>query len=224
MAVSLAGSRTGAELLLKLIATGKAPGRILQSPVILQALKTSNVPGWEQTVAELTKNLPSANAELRQLIQDRLRQFPAAGTSPERGKAVFEKNCKACHQVAGEGTLVGPQLDGIGTRGLERLLEDTLDPNQNVDVAFHSMVIVLDDGKVASGLFRREEGELWILVDAKGKEFTIPKSRIEESNKSPLSIMPENVARELPPAEFLDLMKFLLQQTTKRPVVNEEPK
>ncbi len=215
LALALAGSPEGAGVLLQLVADGKAPGRLLQLQGILQAFKASNLEGWEDRVAELTRNLPSAKIELRELIAERLKQYPTANTSPERGVAIYEKHCKHCHQIAGQGQLVGPQLDGIGNRGLERLLEDVLDPNQNVDVAFHSMVLVLDDGKVVNGLFRREEGNVWVLVDQKGKEFTIPKGSIEESVKSPLSLMPETVARDLTPGEFFDLMKYLLQQTAK---------
>ena len=33
---------------------------------------------------------------------------------------------------------IAPHLDGIGNRGLERLLEDVLDPNRNVDQLFRA--------------------------------------------------------------------------------------
>ena len=40
--------------------------------------------------------------------------------------------------------MVGPQLDGVGTRGLERLIEDVLDPNRNVDPAFRASHVTLE--------------------------------------------------------------------------------
>ena len=43
----------------------------------------------------------------------------------------------------GKGNRIAPQLDGIGSRGLERLLEDTLDPRRIVDQAFRTSVLTL---------------------------------------------------------------------------------
>src|SRR5690606_16637289 len=117
-----------------------------------------------ERIKRLTESLPPANETLRQLIEQRKQRHLAANPSPERGAAVFEKHCAVCHQLSGKGALIGPQLDGIGNRGLERLLEDVLAPNQNVDVAFRVSSFVMADGRVLSGLMRREEGKVLIVV------------------------------------------------------------
>ena len=123
-------------------------------------LKSPGKSGWKFTLrllpAGLTAKLPPANAVLDALIVDRRRGFARAATSAERGLTVFTKHCATCHQLEGKGSLVGPQLDGIGNRGLDRLLEDLLDPNRNVDVAFRTTTLRLIDGRVLSGLVRRE--------------------------------------------------------------------
>ena len=108
--------------------------------------------------------------------------------------------------------MIGPQLDGIGNRGLDRLLEDVLDPNRNVDVAFRTTTLRLSDGRVISGLVRREEDQQLVLADAQGKEFSIAKNEIEEQQKTPLSLMPANVGEIVPTDEFADLMAYLLTQ------------
>jgi len=167
--------------------------------------------------------LPDENAELQKLIEQRRSAFLAAQSDAdaakrpalEAGTALFTKHCSACHQVAGKGTLLGPQLDGIGQRGLERVLEDVLDPNKNVDVNFRTTTIVTNDGKIFSGLLRREEGATLVLADNKGKEFTVPLAEIDERVKSNLSLMPANVAEILNEREFLDLVSFLLAQRQK---------
>ena len=51
----------------------------------------------------------------------------------EKGHEVFTKTCAICHQIGGQGAVIGPQLDGVGARGLDRILEDVIDPNRNVD-------------------------------------------------------------------------------------------
>jgi putative heme-binding domain-containing protein len=136
--------------------------------------------------------------------------YNAAAANPADGKRVFDQNCAVCHRLDGQGGLVGPQLDGIGNRGLERVLEDILDPNRNVDHAFRSHIITLKDGDVLSGLPRREEGELLVLADSTGKEISVPKEEIQDRRESDISPMPENFGEVIPTQDFCDLMAFLL--------------
>jgi putative heme-binding domain-containing protein len=127
------------------------------------------------------------------------------------------KNCAACHKIGNEGAVIGPQLDGIGQRGLERLCEDILDPNRNVDGAFRSTLFTLKDGEVVSGLFRREEGETIVLAESTGKEITIARKDIAERRDSEVSLMPENFGELLSAEDFSDLMAFLLSNRAPRP-------
>src|SRR5207253_1198721 len=125
---------------------------------------------------------------------------------------VFEKHCGICHQLGGKGTKVGPQLDGIGSRGIDRLLEDILDPNRNVDQAFRVTNFALKNGQVVSGLLLREEGEVWVLADAQGKEVRVPKSSVEQRQTSPLSPMPANLTDPIAEADFYRLLAYLLSK------------
>ena len=144
------------------------------------------------------------------MIDERRSSFNAAKAVAARGEKVFTLNCRPCHQIDGAGTVIGPQLDGVGGRGLERLLEDVLDPNRNVDPAFHTTIVSLRDGDVQSGLFRREEGEAIVLANGAGQELSIPKKEIIERRASTTSLMPENFGEVIPPPDFNDLMAFLL--------------
>jgi putative heme-binding domain-containing protein len=176
----------------------------------LVASKADNVPA---RVAALTKNLTPLNEQVQKVIDQRAKAFNAAGASSVRGAGVFEKNCAVCHQLDGKGALVGPQLDGVGARGTERIMEDILDPNRNVDPAFRGTMFVLNDGDVVSGLLRREEGELVIYAESTGKEQSLPKKNIKERRPSELSLMPENFADTIPSGDFNDLIAFLLTKT-----------
>ena len=130
----------------------------------------------------------------------------------EEGTTVFEKNCGICHQLGGKGAKVGPQLDGIGSRGLDRLVEDILDPNRNVDQAFRVTVLALENGQVVSGLLLREEGEILVLADAQGKEMRIPRSSVDERKTSPLSPMPANFTDQISGEDFNRLLDYLLSK------------
>ena len=125
---------------------------------------------------------------------------------------VFEKSCANCHQIGGKGTKIGPQLDGIGLRGLDRLLEDTLDPNRNVDQAFRTTTLTLKKGQVISGLLLKEEGAVLVLADNQGKEVRVPKNSVEERSLSQLSPMPANFADQVDEADFYHLLAYLLSQ------------
>jgi putative heme-binding domain-containing protein len=129
---------------------------------------------------------------------------------------VFEKNCMICHRLANQGPLIGPQLDGVGNRGLDRLLEDILDPNRNVDQAFRSTTLVLDDGRTMSGLVLREEGQVIVLADAQGKEVRVTKGSVTERNVSQLSPMPADFVDRVSEADFNNLMAYLLAQRPKQ--------
>jgi putative heme-binding domain-containing protein len=215
IAEALAADGVGAAALVELIEKGVMGQRVLARPSVKQRLQASARGELAARVRELAAQLPPENKILASLIEERRGGFSKAGASAEKGAAVFAKHCAACHQIAGQGTVVGPQLDGIGNRGLDRLLEDVIDPNRNVDVAFHTTTLVMADGRVVTGLFRREAGATLVLADDKGKEFTINKDDVQEQKKSPVSIMPANVGEVIGRDEFYDLMAHLLRQRGK---------
>jgi len=215
LAEMLASDRVGTESLLELAATGKASPRLLLDPVIRNRMAAHKLDKLDERIASLTAKLPSENEQLLKLIDERRGQFNSGTASVQKGQPLFEKNCAICHQVGGKGQKIGPQLDGIGARGLARLVEDVLDPNRNVDPAFRTTTLQMSDGRVLVGLIRRNEGETIVLADNKGKEFTVAKADIDEQQVSTLSLMPVNVGETITPEDFQHLMAFLLSQQAK---------
>ena len=109
-------------------------------------------------------------------MRRRKESFRTAQTDLERGAAVFKKTCSACHIIGDVGEKIGPELIGIGNRGLDRILEDTLDPSRNVDQTFRATLLLLEGEVVRSGLLQSDEGEVYVLVDAAGNRVIYPKS------------------------------------------------
>jgi putative heme-binding domain-containing protein len=212
IAAHLAGSRAGGEKLLEAVAAGKASARLLQERFVEVRLAAANIPNLKARLAKLTEGLPPADQRVQELLRRRRDAFAAAKTDVAIGAKVYEKNCANCHQLGGKGAKVGPQLDGIGIRGVDRLLEDILDPNRNVDQAFRATTLALKNGQSLTGLLLREEGEVLIMADAKGKEVRVPKKDVEERAVSQLSPMPANLADEIAEADFNHLLAFLLEQ------------
>ncbi len=216
IAMALAGGKTGATQLMQTLAAGKASPRVLQEPAVTLRLQGSGFPRWKEQVAKLTQGLPPADQQIQALLQSRHDGFVKAKHDPAAGAKVFEKSCAICHILANKGAKIGPQLDGIGNRGLDRLLEDIIDPNRNVDQAFRLTTLNLKNGQIVSGLALREEGEILVLADSQGKEIRIDKKDIEEKIVSQLSPMPANLVEQIPEADFYHLLAFLLLQRPEK--------
>lgn len=212
LALGLAATKEGAEQLLVTLEAGKASARLLQDRGLVDRLRHAQPKQLDPRLKKLTADLPTPDAKLHAVLLARLELHRKGGGDVAKGKVLFEKNCGSCHQLGGQGGKVGPQLDGIGSRGADRLAEDLLDPNRNVDQAFRATLIALDNGKLLSGLLLREEGETYILADEKGNEVRIAKKQVEEKKTLSTSPMPAKFDETLKPEEFRDLLAFLLAQ------------
>lgn len=215
LAAIMAGNTNGVEALLALVEQKKLPPQVLADRAVKEKLGAAKMSRFKHRYERLIADLPPADVELQKLLDQRRKGFNANLASADRGRAVFEKSCSVCHQLGGKGALVGPQLDGVGGRGLERLIEDVLDSNRNIDPAFRPSLITLKDDTSFTGLWRREEGEVLVFVDSQGKEVTVPKKAIAERRDSQLSLMPANLAEVLQEDELNDLLAFLLAHGAK---------
>jgi len=217
VAEALASTPEGSEQLLTAVEQHKIAPRLLVEKSVKDRFAASKVPQTKQRAAALMKSVPPIDAERDKLIEQRRVAFRKAAVDPALGQRVFEQTCAVCHQIDGKGGLVGPQLDGVATRGADRIIEDVLDPSRNVDASFRYSTITLDDDRVITGLQRREEGEVLVFADATGKEISVPKKQIKERVQSEFSLMPDNFGELIQPADFNNLLGFLLSKGTKAP-------
>jgi putative heme-binding domain-containing protein len=216
IAVALGSSKQGAETLMTEIEAGKASSRLLQNRNVANVLIYAQVSNAQERIAKLTANLPPRPDRITELINTRREHFLKSPGDAERGLKIFTKSCANCHKVGSIGNKIGPELDGIGNRGLLRVMEDVLDPSRNVDGAFRTTLIATADGRTIAGLLLREEGETLILANNEGKEIRIAAAEVEERSISPLSPMPANVAELVPEKDFQDLLAFLMELRQKQ--------
>jgi putative heme-binding domain-containing protein len=169
-------------------------------------------------VARLT-SVPGAPAKRKPSsfvsVNEACRASAGGSGDPKQGQVLFKIACAACHQVGGQGNIVGPQLDGIGGRGAERLIEDILDPNRNVDVAFRAESLVLRNGDLITGLVRSDEGNSLLLADAAGKAVRVQKSDICFRSASVRRLMPDNFHEAIPAEAFHHLLAYLISLRAK---------
>ena len=212
IAAALAVSKDGAEMLLSAVAAGKISARVLQEPPVQLWLGRSQPKDYSARIVALGKSLPPADDRLKKLIAARVAAFGRSQRDATLGEAHFTKTCAACHRIGERGNKIGPQLDGVARRGLERLLEDILDPNRTVDQAFRATQFTLIDGRILTGLIVRREGDVIVIADHQGKELRLSGRDIEEQSILPLSPMPANVGETLSERDCLDLIAFLMKQ------------
>jgi len=212
LAQALISTKPGAEALLDAAEKGTASRPLLTDENLRKRIVDAKPDRADERLAVLTKGLKAPDSEVQKLIDTKAKAFAGAKGNGVAGEQVFAKNCAVCHQLDGKGALVGPQLDGVGGRGLERICEDIIDPNRNVDLAFRTSTVKLKEGKVVTGLFRREEGELVVLADNMGKEFELQKKDIAERKESIYSLMPDNFAEVLSPEDFNNLLAYLVSK------------
>ncbi|NUM55590.1 MAG: c-type cytochrome [Candidatus Hydrogenedentes bacterium] len=159
----------------------------------------------------LVARAPSVSDENEKTIAYLKEKLQSHTPDASRGKAVFEKNCMVCHRLGGQGAMRGPNLDGVGNRGIDRVLQDVVTPSQDVDPAFRTTVITTNDGVVMSGLLVRETPSEMVLADAEGNETVFPRGDVLETRREWISPMPSGLAQAIPETEFLDALGYLMR-------------
>jgi len=207
---NLAVSTGGINYLLEAFREKEFNPAVLTEIAVSERLSSNISPAQQKQLDALWGGNENEVRERQQVIKSRIAGIAISTATPGAGKAIFTQNCSMCHQVNGQGGLVGPQLDGIGNWGAKALTEKILDPNRNISQAFRTYNTTLKNGKQLSGLYRRAEGEVLIFADATGKEFSIAKSDIKENKPSQYTVMPDQFRNIIKEEDFYALIKYLL--------------
>ena len=124
----------------------------------------------------------------------------------ETGKQLYAA-CAVCHVFHGEGTNIGPVLEGIGVHGVEALLTHIVDPNREVEPSYHVWNIATKDGRTLAGFVSRETASSIFVKNAAG-ETEIARDQIASRTDTGKSLMPEGF-EALGAATLRDLVAYL---------------
>ena len=127
----------------------------------------------------------------------------------ERGIAVYKKVCAQCHKMYGEGAEVGPDITLSGRNNWDQLLSNVLDPSLVIGGAYQARILQTADGRVLTGLPVEETEQRVVLKVQGGKLETIPRDQIEVYKVSEISMMPEQLEKQITPQELADLFSYL---------------
>ena len=139
-------------------------------------------------------------------MRTHLRKHPGDATA---GTKVFQKLCAQCHKIYGEGQEVGPDLTGVGRGSFEGLLSNVFDPNLVIGASYQATTVATADGRVLTGLLAEDSPQKVVLKIQGGKQEVIPRADVEEMKISEISLMPEDLEKQLTPEEWSHLFAFL---------------
>jgi putative heme-binding domain-containing protein len=222
-----------------------ALGRVTPAnkPAIVQAIVSRG--DWTRAMLDAAEKGDFALADLSldqkqalashpdRTLRDRARKLLEAGGSlpnadrqkviddqgdPVAGKGVFKKACAKCHTHSGEGTKVGPDLTGMAVHPKKELVIHLLDPSRSVEGNYRAYTVLVDDGRILTGLLASESKTTIEILDAEGKKHVVQRDQIEELQQSPKSLMPDGFEKQLTKTELTDLLEFLTQRGKFLPI------
>jgi len=205
--------RTGgtSQRLLDACETGWLNPAVLAESNVAEVLRARLNDQQAQRLQKLIARIAPRSVDDDRKHQELVQAISTIQADATQGAEVFKRNCAACHQLRGTGAVVGPQLDGVLSRANERLIEDILMPDRNVDAAFRTTSFLMDDGRVIVGMVQAEDDKEIKLADQTGKILQIDIDGIETRIESSRSLMPSNFAETLTAADLANLFFFMRQ-------------
>lgn len=125
-----------------------------------------------------------------------------------RGAKLYQtRSCAQCH---GGRSALGPDLNGAtGRFSIEDLFIAIVQPSRDVSARYQTTIIETASGQVYSGLIVYESTDGLLLRNATLQTFRIETADIEERRKSPVSLMPAGLLKDLTPDDYADLYAYL---------------
>ncbi len=198
------------------LADGSLPAAAMLD--LLEAAEAVNTPALVEQVAAFRAE-QAATASPEQVLATWSECLE--GGDPELGRVLFmgatAASCRRCHQVAGVGGLVGPQLSGIAReRDRAYLLESIVAPSAKIAKGFETVVILTAEGRIVSGILREETETQITLVTPDGEVVTIAADDVDDRSTG-LSGMPADLIKSLSRRDIRDLVAFLATLTEPPP-------
>lgn len=167
-------------------------------------------------IDDISNNKEASYKKYRRLLSEQA----IAGADPMNGRLVYQRACWACHQMYGDGGLIGPDLTGSNRSNLSYLLGNILDPSEVIQDDYKMVVVTTQDGRTYSGNVVSENDQQLTLRVVGQDEVVLSKSTIRTRELTENSLMPEGLLETLSNDEVLDLVAYL--RTTEQVELPED--
>ena len=193
-------------------------------PVLLESLEREVVPlsaiditrrrQWtshrDADIRERAEALFKKSAESdRMKVYEDYRSVLKLKADAANGRAVFAQHCGSCHRLDREGAAVGPDLFGIRNQPKEAILLHIIVPEQEIQPGFGGYEIETKDGRILTGLIGSESAGSVTLRMARGDEEILPRSAIAKMHTTGLSLMPQELEKNMSRQEMANLLAYL---------------
>lgn len=134
------------------------------------------------------------------------------GGNIQNGNLIFTRNqsveCIRCHNVGGDGGVVGPSLKGIGSRlTREQILQALIEPSARIAPGYGMISLVLTDGQEVSGTVIQETENEIQLKTSEAEPLRIATARIKSRENYPSSMPP--MGSMMSKREIRDVVEYL---------------
>ena len=135
----------------------------------------------------------------------------------DRGSEIYNRRaCAQCHSVSGS---LGPDLSGVTNRfSKDDLFTAIAIPSRDVSNRYQTTIVQTKDGKTYSGLVIYESVDGFILRNGTGQTFRIETDQVEDKKKSPVSLMPTGLLKDLSAQDYADLYAYMQTISRTKPV------
>ncbi len=171
-------------------------GQLLQSP--------------DETIRGRAKALYAGRESTdRMKVYEEFRSALALKPDPRNGRAVFKTHCATCHRLDRDGFTVGPDLFGIRSQPPEAILLHTLVPEYEIAPGYTCYTVLTRDRRTLVGLIASETAASLTLRRDRGEEETILRRDIESVSALAISLMPQELEKNVSRQELADLIAYV---------------
>ena len=156
-------------------------------------------------IDDISADVESSYKRYKKLLTDKKLEL----ASTIKGKEIFAKTCGACHQLYGEGGILGPELTGSNRSNIDYLLSNILEPSADIQDDYKMVVITTRDGRTYLGTVASDTDRYLVLNILGQSKAKINKSDIQSREDTPNSMMPAGLLDNMNDQEILDLVAYL---------------
>src|SRR5258706_2651433 len=129
--------------------------------------------------------------------------------TPGNGHEIFRRHCTVCHRLDREGVPVGPDLFSIRNQSRETILSHIIVHEYELMPGFANYLVETKDGRSLSGIIDAESPQSVTLRGALNQEEMIFRTNIVSITSSGLSLMPQELEKNMTRQEMADLIAYL---------------
>ena len=182
------------------------------SPDVVQLLLQHKDPEINRKVARHWPDLRAKSSDENEKEMARLKNLltgKGKPGDPVMGKTIFNTRCASCHQLFGEGGMLGPDLTGYERHSLDFWLPGIIDPSLEIREGYVNYVAKTKDGRILVGVIVEQNPKAVTFRDAANQSVTLARSSIESLQASPVSPMPSGLLGGLSHSHLKNLLAYL---------------